>query len=175
LSERSKQSKGEKKQDGNKGMRRFTLPVRTTLTGVDIDDYMTTEECIFVEDAWMAAFQTVHGNDEDSLTARAFIIEQDDSGTKTNKNDRKLRGDSSKNINRSLFSWSFTGFTPGSWFDIWAVFEPSCHLCGYGDDRRLTAAVSDVHRRFELLFCNMLRQGPFERFQVVQECHVTFA
>jgi hypothetical protein len=181
-------SKGGKKQFFDKGMRRFTMPVRTTLTGVDFeDDSMTAKECIFVEDTWMAAFQTVHGNDEDSLTARAFIVEQDD-GNKKRKPNRKLRGDSSskKGKNRSLFSWDFTGFTkpsppsfsgftPGSWFDIWAVFEPSCHLCGYDDDRRLTAADSDVNRRFELLFCDMLREGPFERFQDVQECQVTFA
>jgi hypothetical protein len=176
---RSKSSKREdKKQDGSKGMRRFSMPVRTTLTGVDVDDYMTAEECIFVEDTWMEAFQTVHGTDEDSLTARAFIVEQDD-GKKKNQKDRKLRGDYSlksnnnnSNNHRSLFTWSFT---PGSWFDIWAVFEPSCNLCGHDDDRRLTAVDSDVNRRFELLFCDMLRQGPFERFQYVQECQVSFA
>jgi hypothetical protein len=189
-SSKSKESsKGGKKQAGNKGtgMRRFPMPVRTTLTGVDFeDDSMTADECIFVEDTWMTAFQTVHGDDEDSLTARAFIVEQDDGNKQRNPN-RKLRGDSSsKNNNRSLFSWnlsgftppsvpSFSGFTPGPWFDIWAVFEPSCNLCGYDDDRRLTAADSDVNRRFEMLFCDMLREGPFERFQDVQECQVTFA
>ena len=155
---------------------RFTMQARTTLVNVDLDS-LSPAECMFFEDTWMAAFQSVHGGDDESsdstnpsYAVRSMIVldaEQSDDG------DRRLRGGGSIN-DRSLYFYHFNG-----WFDISAFFEISCYLCREDDDdyyynRRLTDTASDDHLRFQVILCSMLRDGPFSGFHDIESCEVTF-
>ena len=137
----------------------------------------------------MEAFQTVqHAKEEEedddnsnSVTVRSVIVEEDE---KTKKKTKKSRGDDSRKLrgaNREL--WWFYNF--GGWFDIWAYIDVSCYLCGgagYDDDDRyynrklsvFDGEDNDLHRHFETMLCDMLREGPFESFQQVQDCEVIF-
>ena len=152
---------------------RFTIQARTTLVNVDLDA-LNPAECMFFEDTWMAAFQAIHGDDESdganpSFTVRSMIIldaEQPE--------DRRLRGGSIND--RSLYFYHFNG-----WFDVSALFEITCSFCSSGLDdddyyynRRLTDASSDYHLRFQVIFCDMLRDGPFATFETVESCEITF-
>ena len=175
--------------DDDNGLQRFTVQARTSLimnAGEEMDN-LTPAESIFFEDTWMEAFQTVQEQakveDEEksnSVTVRSVIVEEDE---KTKKK-KKSRGDDGRKLrgaNREL--WWFYNF--GGWFDIWAYIDVSCYLCGgggYDDDdryynRKLTVfdgEDNDFHRRFETKLCDMLREGPFESFQQVQDCEVIF-
>ena len=125
-------------------------------------DYLTSARCVFFEDAWMTAFETVHGNKEenpDYVTLQSVIVEEDEKKKTQGDDRRNLRGSS----NRKLWFYNF-----GGWFDIWAYIEISCIFCGgsYNDDgyyynRLLTAfddnfRENDLHHRFERLLCDML-------------------
>ena len=71
-------------------------------------------------------------------------------------------------------------FTPNYYFDIWSIIEVTCFLCS--DERRLEEAIvenvdveyKEMNSRFEMLLCEMLREGPYECFQSVESCQVTF-
>jgi hypothetical protein len=179
MSKRSKSKGKNPPKDTHNEMQRITMQARTTLMNIDMD-HLTPAECIFFEDSWMTAFETVHGNEEensDYVAIRSVIVEEDEK-KKTEVDDRRnLRGSS----DRELWFYNF-----GGWFDIWAYIEISCVLCGssYDDDdyyynRLLTvfdddARENDLHHRFETLLCDMLREGKFESFRQVQDCEVTF-
>ncbi len=172
--------------DDDNGLQRFTVQARTSLimnAGEEMD-HLTPAESIFFEDTWKEAFQTVQhakeAEDEDnskSVTVRSVIVEEDEKTKKRSQEDdrRKLRG-----ANRELWFYNF-----GGWFDIWAYIDVSCYLCGgsgYDDDDRYYNRMLTVfddedngfHHRFETMLCDMLREGPFESFQQVQDCEVTF-
>lgn len=77
----------------------------------------------------------------------------------------------------------------GAWFDIWALFEWSCHLCGRtavdddwtDDDYYYNGRGGGRHLQedfvpfFEDLLCETLREGPFAAFHNVGECTVTLS
>jgi hypothetical protein len=139
-------------------------------------------------------------DNSNSVTVRSVIVEEDE---KTQKKKKKSRGDDGRKLrgaNREL--WWFYNF--GGWFDVWAYIDVSCFLCGgsgyddddhYNDDDRNNNLMdrnddddrynnrmltvfdgedNDFHHRFETMLCDMLREGPFESFQQVQDCEVTF-
>jgi hypothetical protein len=144
-------NKSGKKNKTNKGsdMQRLTLQARTTLVNVDLDE-LSPAECIFFEDTWMAAYKTVHANndiDGNGLEIRSVVVEDnsnnaDAAGGPTdnyhpgNRNHgRQLRG-GANDEHRSLF---YIFKPPTFYFDIWTLIELSCLFCkqddvSYGQD-----------------------------------------
>jgi hypothetical protein len=163
------------------GSRRGTIQARTTLANVNVDD-LTPEQIVFFEDSWIKVFNERGGkNDEDGPKARSLVVEDISNGDRADKgkrrpDDRNLRGGeafhpfSDEETRRELSSSS-----PGSWFDIWALFETNCNLCGGDDDRRLSMLDDEAHRLFEMDFCERLRQGPFKCFRELEDCRIVYS
>jgi hypothetical protein len=180
-------------------LHRFTMQVRTTLTNVDMNS-LTPAETVFFEDSWISAFETVH--DGGDLTPRSIIVETHEKIKKGKRSNQKLRGE--RGHGRELgWAWSSSIYDwTGSFFDVSALFEFSCSLCdsngaadddknddayysgqddddifsglwggGWGGGRKL----SIDHDHFGVMLCVTLREGPFEVFQGVEDCFVSFA
>jgi len=96
-------------------IRRNTNQVRVTLTDVDDVNSLSPAETIFFEDSFKSAFVQIQKSNDDDVQVRSMIV---------------LPDVPSKDQNRALFG------TPGQYFDISALFEWSCRLCGSttGDD-----------------------------------------
>jgi hypothetical protein len=164
----------------NNGSRRGTIQARITLVNVNVDD-LTPEQIVFFEDSWIHVFNERGGkNDEDGPTARSLVVEDITKGNRADKgkrrpDDRNLRGGeefhpfSDEETTRELQS------SPSFWFDIWALFETSCNLCGDDDDRRLSILDDEAHRLFETDFCESLRQGPFVCFRDLEDCRIVYS
>lgn len=100
-------------------VRRITNHVRVTLTDVDNVDSFTPAETIFFEDCFMSAFIEVEDpSNEDDVQVRSIIVLDE---TPSQHRDRSL----------SLR-------TSGLYFDISALFEWSCRLCGLSTTRSST-------------------------------------
>ena len=196
---------GKKNKTKGSDMQRLTLQARTTLVNVELDE-LSPAECIFFEDTWMAAYKTVHAeedDDENKLKIRSVVVEENshvDGGPPTdnyhpgNRNrSLQLRG-SANDDHRSLY---YIFKPPTFYFDIWTLIELSCFLCkddepvsgGRGDDdddfygykepdngtRHLDPQDNEeLENRFEILLCDMLREGPFATFQEAEGCQVTY-
>lgn len=134
---------------------RITKRVVTTLEQVDMSK-LRSEELIFLEDSWTTAFQTIFGN----IQIRSIIITDDQPTTRNMLRSRRT-----------------------SWYDVWAVAEfYACSYCGDDDDdfqpwhRQLVGQdEAPIYQSFDNLFCQFLRDGSFERFQDVGNCHVEFS
>jgi hypothetical protein len=151
---------------------RVTFRVRTTLLNGNIDE-LTPEQIIFFEDTWAQVFNqfffgsgydnkhTNRNTDYSLPRLRSFVadevlnsqrrLDEDDQGA--------LRG---------------RGFISYRWFDIWALMETSCRLCG--PERRALRKGTDnnkeVFREMETTLCDALHHGPFACFQDLDECRV---
>jgi hypothetical protein len=161
--------------------RRHTLQARTTLINVDIDD-LTPEQIIFFEDTWVRAFNKVflgtdshsHASDISDLSVprlRSFVVE--DVLNEQHPKEGDGRALKKRGVRRPL------GIKSYKWFDIWALMETSCRLCGKDDDRRRILNRSlkkgkSIIRELETELCNGLRQGPFSCFQSLEECRVIY-
>jgi hypothetical protein len=185
-------SKTKPNSNDQQDLHRFTMQVRTTLTNVDMNS-LTPAETVFFEDSWMSAFETVQ--DGGDLKPRSMIVETHHEAPKKGKRaHQKLRG------GRGGHGRDLGYVLTGSFFDVSALFEFSCILCDYNqaadDDRNDDVYYSgkdeddDVflswiwgggrklnsdHDRFGDSLCDILREGPFEVFQGVEDCFVTFA
>lgn len=178
---------------GGGSARRHTLQARTTLLNVDIDE-LTPEQIIFFEDTWVQVFNKVfHGveshnlHDDTGMTdvssprLRSFVVEDVVSEQKDDQTQEERTGDG-----RVL-----AGKRPGSrprgiksfkWFDIWALMETSCRLCGKDDDYRRLLTTDhrsmkkdkSILRDLETELCERLREGPFACFQALEECRVMY-
>jgi hypothetical protein len=149
-SDKPSNKSGKKNKTKGSDMQRLTLQARTTLVNVELDE-LSPAECTFFEDTWMAAYKTVHDEEDDDgkkLKIRSVVVEENSNnvdGLPTNKNhpghrnrSLQLRG-SANDDHRSLF---YIFKPPTFWFDIWTLIELSCFLCkddesvsgGWGDD-----------------------------------------
>jgi hypothetical protein len=154
-------------------------------------DHLTPTDSILFEDTWMEAFQTVqHAKEEEeeeektkSVTLCAVIVEEDEKTKK--RTNKKSQGDDphGKLYSANHKLWWFYNF--GGWLDIWAYSDVSCYLgggSGYDNDDRYYNRMlpvfddedNDFHHHFEIKLCDLLHEGPFESFQQVQDCKVTF-
>ena len=178
---------------------RMTLRARTTLLMNDQDrNCIAPAEAIFFEDTWKAAYKTIQDDQGEMMDIRSVVIEGDQASLVNQHQkarNRHLHSDdmtsasavtnavSSQN-RRSLQGQSkyFFLFTPSFYFDIWSIIEVTCYLCS--EDRRLQDVVveeaengikhKEINGRFEMLLCDMLRKGPYDCFQSVESCQVTF-
>lgn len=154
---------------------RSTLQARTTLLNVEIDE-LTPEQIIFFEDTWVQAFNKVLlGNDDgipDKISSpklRSFVVEEILKNPHHSQDGRALRN--KRRQPRGISSYK--------WFDIWALMETSCRLCGNDDDRRLIMTRSIdrgdlVLQDIETHLCEGLRRGPFRSFHGVKECRIVY-
>jgi hypothetical protein len=171
-----KKNNNKSPQSPSEETRRVTLHARTTLMNSNIED-LTPEEAVFFEETWRQVYNDIHifGQEEeeiDETTVRSVVIEEQ--GPSPNHR-RQLRTTSSLPTSRSLKYYLY------STFDIWALIEVTCSFCG--DDRRglLEENVAGPRggngksqRHFESTLCEELRNGPFDKFQGVEDCRVAY-
>jgi hypothetical protein len=179
---KTSQKKGteDKKPYSNTGMQRALSEARTTLLNVDISS-LTTEEYFFFEDTLREAYTSVYG-----VTVNSVIVKEAEkpssSGSKKN-----LRGHARRALN--FFDEPIVYF----WFDIFALLEFTCNLCGPDDDdddddfyfndddlnvRKLGEKPADyaaMKTQLETTLCASLQESPFENFQGVQGCEILIA
>lgn len=154
---------------------RNTIQVRTTLihvaNGDDDDDDLTPEEIIYFEDTWIRIFNEIFvvNGPSDDHRLRSFVVEEvlgndDDIGRALKR--RKEKGRLKKGRRPR-------GISSYKWFDTWALMETSCRYCGKDDDDRRMLSDS-LLQEFEHALCDSLRQGPFPRFESLEDCPVLF-
>jgi hypothetical protein len=185
-------------------LHRFTMQVRTTLTNVDMNA-LTPAETVFFEDSWMSAFETVQDGGDLKPRSMIVEThhETPKKGKRAHQKLRGGRGGHGRDLGWSWSSTTYDW--TGSFFDVSALFEFSCILCDYNraadDDRNDDVYYSGKdeddddffsgiwgggwggggrklnrdHDRFGDSLCDTLREGPFEVFQGVEDCFVTFA
>jgi hypothetical protein len=163
--------------------RRHTLQARTTLVNVDVDDLLP-EHIIFFEETWIRAFNKVffgtdspdRANDISDVSVprlRSFVVE--DILNEKNQEDP----DGGRALKKFRRGRRPRGIKSYKWFDIWALMETSCNLCGKDDDRRLILNRSlkkdeSILRELEAELCKGLRSGPFSCFDSLEECRVIY-
>jgi hypothetical protein len=163
----------DKKPYGNTGMQRVLAESRTTLLNVDVSS-LTTKEYFFFEDTLREAYASVY-----EVTVNSVIVEQAEKPNNVKKN---LRGSGHHN-RRALdfFDEPIVYF----WFDIYALLEFTCTLCGPDDDddfyfdddfnfRKLGKQVDYAAKKTQLeaTLCRALQESPFENLQGAQGCEI---
>lgn len=171
-------------------LERETVEVKVHLDNVNIH-HLHDDEAAFFEQAMRDAIgltQEGNGGSQDSVSVGAILVEN---GHGAHKDDRRALRGASPNV-RSLSS--------SSWFDIYAIIETSCRFCGdhrdddddyyrrkyryYEDDdfgSMYRGRYSGRHLRslgmakgsstpLEDTLCQLLRNGPIERFHSVKHC-----
>lgn len=134
----------------------MTTQAKTTFAGCTTVKFSPRQEA-FIDSMWVAAYDTVHENEEYIVDSVEVLQEHSHPAT------RNLRL-------QKLF-----------YYDFMFLVRWSCDLCNDDDGywiRQLVVLsqkqIRRKHRRFERLFCKMLRAGPFEDFQRVHDCRVIF-
>jgi hypothetical protein len=147
--------------DAYKTLNETTMKAKVTLVAFKANK-LTPKEEEFFDKTFIVAYGKVHHNED--YVVDAVSVQEESRHTSTN--DKHLR--------------ALTQY----WNDIFVWIDWNCRLCPGDDDwyygRNLLRThlnknqMKRKHRKFERVFCKMLRSGPFENFKQVHDCNVTF-
>jgi hypothetical protein len=170
-----KKGKEDKKPNSDPGTQRVISEARTTLLNIDASS-LTTEEYFFFEDALREAYASVYG-----VTVNSVIATKAEKPRGVKKN---LRGRGHDRRALNFFDEPIVYF----WFDIFALLEFTCTLCGPADDddiyfdddfnfRKLGKEMDYAAKKTQLetSLCDSLHESSFETFQGVEGCEILIA
>jgi hypothetical protein len=147
--------------DAYEPLNETTMKAKVTLVDFKVNKFTPKEEEFF-DNTFIAAYGKVHRNEDYVVDA---VSVQEESARHTSANDKHLRA------------------LTQSWNDILILIDWYCRLCPDDDwyyGRNLLRKhlnknkMKRKHRKFERVFCKMLRSGPFKNFKQVHVCNITF-
>eukprot|EP00980_Cylindrotheca_fusiformis_P007798 scaffold1669_cov129-Cylindrotheca_fusiformis.AAC.9 len=177
-------------------LQRQMMEIRTTLENVDID-YLDPVEVMFYEGCFQKAVEIAQSqaDSDKQVSVRSVIVERDHNDQKKH-NRRGLRGGEK----RALWSWNpwydiwalmevfscrFCGYDDDDDFFDSVADYPTYSLFDDDDDYDSLIPMRDIdygwHRAlgvsesFADILCDLLRDGPHERFHGVTKCSIEFA
>eukprot|EP00980_Cylindrotheca_fusiformis_P027113 scaffold18886_cov108-Cylindrotheca_fusiformis.AAC.4 len=178
-------------------LQRQMMEIRTTLENVDIG-HLEAAEMMFYEDCFKQAAEMTQdqAGAETQVSIRSVMVENDHE----EKNQRGLRRKNDRSGSRYLWQWNpwydiwavmevfscrFCGFDDDDDFLDTVADYPRYSLFDDDDDYAGLTPMRDIdhgwHRAlgvsdsFESVLCELLRQGPHERFHYVKKCSLEFS